>query len=167
LSVDREDEARAILHQAADDQFARIPLDWAWMTTVVGFAVLAVELEDATSAAELYPVLEPYAGEVAFSGATSQGPISAYLGKLASILGHHDDADAHLRRALDVALAFGWRYHQATTLVALSRSQQRRTGTLGEDATQWLDDAEAIAAECGLSGVLAQIAEVRSQPSRR
>jgi DNA-binding SARP family transcriptional activator len=167
LSVDREDEARAILHQAADDQFARIPLDWAWMTTVVGFAVLAVELEDATSAAELYPVLEPYAGEVAFSGATSQGPISAYLGKLASILGHHDDADAHLRRALDVALAFGWRYHQATTLVALSRSQQRRTGTLGEDATQWLDEAEAIAAECGLSGVLAQIAEVRSQPSRR
>jgi hypothetical protein len=163
LSVDREDEARAILHQGADERFERIPVDYTWMTTVIGYAVLAVELQDAASAAELYPILEPYAGEVAFSGVTSQGPISAYLGKLASLLGRHDDADAYLHRALDVTLAFGWRYHEATTLVALARSQHRRTGTLDGDAVQWLDDAEAIATERGLDGVLTQVAAVRAR----
>ena len=134
LSVDREDEARAILREGADDGFAAIPVDYAWMTTVIGYAVLTVELEDAEIAAQLYPILEPFGNEVAFSGATSQGPISAYLGKLASVMGRHDEADDHLRQALDVARSFGWKYHEATTLVALARSQKRRTGALGAAA---------------------------------
>jgi hypothetical protein len=162
LSVDREDEAQAILRQGVDDQFTRVPVDWLWMTTVTGYAVLAVELQDVEAATQLYPILEPFAGEVAFSGVTSQGPISAYLGKLASVMSRHDDADAYLRRALDVTLAFGWRYHQATTLVALARSQQRRTGKLGTDAEQWLDEAAAIAAERRLHGVMAQVTAVRA-----
>jgi hypothetical protein len=133
------------------------------MTSVIGYAVLAVELQDADVAAQLFPILEPFADEVAFSGATSQGPISAYLGKLASVMGRHDEADAHLHRALDTTLAFGWRYHQATTLVALARSQQRRTGALDADARRWLDEAAAIAAACELIGVTAQAASVRGE----
>jgi DNA-binding SARP family transcriptional activator len=161
LSVDRTDDAREILAEGSDEAFAHLPVDWTWMTTVIGYAVLAVELEDAEVASQLYPILEPFADEVAFSGATSQGPISAYLGKLASVMGRHDDAEAHLRAALDVTLAFGWRYHQATTLVALARSQHRRTGRVDADAAQWLDEAAAIAAECELPGVEAQVAAVR------
>ena len=163
LEVGREVEAREILRSAADSNFAAIPLDWVWMTTITGYAVLAVELQDQGAAADLYPLLEPFADEVAFSGATSQGPISAYLGKLASVLGDHDSADAHLHHALEVARSFGWRYHEATTLVALARSQQRRTGALAPDANQWLDDAETIAAECALQVVLAQIAALRRE----
>jgi DNA-binding SARP family transcriptional activator len=163
LSVGREDESRAILHQGADDEFTCIAVDWTWMTSVIGYAVLAVELQDADVAAQLFPILEPFADEVAFSGATSQGPISAYLGKLASVMGRHDEADAHLHRALDTTLAFGWRYHQATTLVALARSQQRRTGALDADARRWLDEAAAIAAACELIGVTAQAASVRGE----
>ena len=41
--------------------------------------------------------------EVAFNGASSQGPIAAYLGKLASLQDRHDVADRHLHRALDLA----------------------------------------------------------------
>jgi tetratricopeptide (TPR) repeat protein len=161
LEVGRESEARTILQEAAEDHFASVPVDWIWMTTITGYAVLAVELEDVGAAADLYPLLEPFGAEVAFSGATSQGPLSAYLGKLASVLGEHDVADAHLRHALEVARAFGWRYHEATTLVALARSRRRRAGALDADAKQWLDDAEAIATACGLQVVLAQITALR------
>ncbi len=104
------------------------------MTTVIGYAVLAIGLEDAAIAAELYAILEPFGDEVAFSGATSQGPVSAYLGKLASVTAHHEDADAHLLRALEITRAFGWEYHEATTLVALALSQRRRTGSLDDEA---------------------------------
>lgn len=162
LSVDREDEARAILRAGADDGFVAIPVDYAWMTTVIGYAVLTVDLEDAEIAAQLYPILEPFGDEVAFSGATSQGPIRAYLGKLASVMGRHDQADDHLRRALDVARSFGWKYHEATTLVALARSQQRRSNQLNAEAEQWLDEAAEIAVARALHGVHAQIDLVRA-----
>jgi len=43
-------------------------------------------------------------------------------------MGWHDSADAYLHKALEVNLECGWRYHEATTLVALALSQKRRVG---------------------------------------
>ena len=122
------------------------------MTTTVGYAVLAVELQDEAAAALLVPILEPFAEEVAFNGATSQGPIAAYLGKLASLLGRHDVADRYLRAALDTTVAFGWEYHRATTLIALARSRIRRTGQLDTEARSFLTQADAICSAQGLRG---------------
>jgi DNA-binding SARP family transcriptional activator/tetratricopeptide (TPR) repeat protein len=158
----RIDDARAVLDQGAQDGFSQIPLDYLWVTTVIGYAVLTIELEDTTLAAQLFAMLEPIGDEVAFSGATSQGPISAYLGKLASLMGRHDAADTYLQQALETARSFGWKYHEATTLVALARSRQRRTGSLDDDSNAWLDAAEAIATDRGLLGVTAQIAAART-----
>jgi DNA-binding SARP family transcriptional activator/tetratricopeptide (TPR) repeat protein len=159
--VGREAEARAVLEQGAADGFTNLPLDYLWMTSVVGYAVLAVDLLDRAAAAELYPILEPFGDQVAFNGATSQGYIGAYLGKLASLTGQHDLADAHLQRALEVNVSFGWRYHEATTLVALALSQRRRTGTLDEQGRAWLDRAGAIAAACGSAAVATQVERTR------
>ena len=156
--VGREADARAVLDEGAVAGFGKLPLDYLWMTSVVGYAVLAIELHDRSAAAELYPILEPFGDQVAFNGATSQGYIGAYLGKLASLLGKHDLADAHLQGALDVNVSFGWRYHEATTLVALAVSQQRRTGTLDATGQAWLDRAATIAAECGSVTVAEQVA---------
>jgi len=161
-AVGRTDEAAEVLAAGASAGFAHVPADYFWMTTIIGYAVLAIELEAPEMAAELYPILEPHAREVAFNGATSQGHIGAYLGKLASLVDQHDLADEHLHRALDVNLAFGWEYHEATTLVALARSRVRRTGALDEAASAGLDRAEAIAEERGLVLVAAQVAGLRA-----
>src|SRR6478672_5950366 len=61
-----------------------------------------------------------------------------------SRLGRHDEADAHLQRALDVTCRFGWQYHRATTLVALALSRRRRAGALDDESEAWLDAAAAI-----------------------
>jgi DNA-binding SARP family transcriptional activator len=148
----REDTARAILAEAQAAGFADIPRDMFWMTSIIGCAVVTVELGDVEAAAALFPIIEPFAAEVAFNGGSSQGPISAYLGKLASLLGRHDDADAYLRAALDTAVAFGWEYHRATTLIALAQSRLRRTGALDADARAWLAEAEAICRARSLHG---------------
>lgn len=158
----RADEAMEVLAAGAAAGFAALPADYIWMTTVIGYTVLAIELLVPDAAAELYPILEPYGEEVAFNGATSQGHIGAYLGKLASLLGRHDLADAHLERALEVNLAFGWEYHEATTLVALARSRVRRTGALDEAAMLRLDRASAIAEERGLALVRTDVANLRA-----
>jgi hypothetical protein len=99
---------------------------------------------------------------VAFSGVTSQGPISAYLGKLASLLGRHDDADRYLGAALDTAVAFGWEYHRATTLIALAKSRLRRTGVLDIEAHAWLNQADAICEAHGLRGWAKEISGLRA-----
>jgi len=149
-AVGNEDTARDILAEGTGAAFTDVPADMFWMTSIIGYAVLAVELEDEDAAALLLPIIEPFAAEVAFSGATSQGPIAAYLGKLASLLGRHDVADEHLRAALATSVAFGWEYHRATTLIALAQSRLRRTGALDADARAILTEADAICRARGL-----------------
>jgi hypothetical protein len=158
---DRPDEARAILRQGVEAGLSGIAVDYFWITTVIGYAVLAIELGDASAAAELYPMLVPFGGEVAFNGATSQGPISAYLGKLSSLLARHDDADGHLQTALATTKAFGWQYHQATTLVGLALSRRRRSGCLDSEAHASLDEAGVIAVDRALPNIRDQVESVR------
>jgi DNA-binding SARP family transcriptional activator len=157
----RRDDGLAVLLDGLAQGFDSIPIDWPWMTSVIGYAVLAIELEHLGAAAALRPIIEPFADQVAFTGGTSQGHVGAYVGKLASLLGDHDVADAHLFRSLEINVAFGWKYHEATTLVALAVSQYRRTGTLDTEGAAWLDDAAAIAAERGLGMVTAQVERLR------
>ncbi|MFI9008063.1 BTAD domain-containing putative transcriptional regulator [Actinosynnema sp. NPDC053489] len=71
-------------------------------------AVLAVEAGDRATAALLYDRLLPAAGELAGgSGLVAFGPVDRYLAALADLLGHHDRAAGHRRRAEGVAAALG------------------------------------------------------------
>lgn len=153
----RPEEAQRILDAGARDNFVSVPNDYLWKTTTIGFAILAIELGDVGAASLLYPILEPFGREVSFNSVTSQGCIAAYLGKLASLLGYHDLADAHLDAALGIANTFGWEYHRATTLVALTVSRIRRLGALDDEAKAWLAEASAICEQCGLASVAAQV----------
>ncbi len=161
-AVGRTDIAREVLAEGVDGGFADVPRGMLWMTSVIGGAVLAIELDDTDAAARLFPIIEPFAEEVAYSGATSQGPVAAYLGKLASLLGRHDDADRYLQDALAIAVAFGWEYHRATTLIALAQSRVRRLGSLDDEAAAWLDEADALCGEHGFRSWAAQIETLRS-----
>ena len=160
-AVGDEDTARTVLAEGRSATFTDVPADVFWMTSTIGYAVLAIELQDEDAAALLFPIIRPFAAEVAFNGATSQGPIAAYLGKLASLLGHHDAADGYLRAALDTAAAFGWEYHRATTLIALAQSRVRRTGALDTDAHAFLTEADAICSARGLRGWAKHIEALR------
>ena len=157
VAVDRADAARAILHEGMESGFARLAVDNFWMTSVIAYVIIALELDDRDAAAELLPLLEPHATEVSFNGVTSQGPVAAYAGKLASLLGRHDEAEGHLRAALVTATAFGWTYHRATTLLALAQARHRRLGTLDEEGRSWLAEASELCRAHGFRNWIGQI----------
>lgn len=151
-AVGREDEARAVLEAGLADGFAAVPADLLWLTSIIGYAVLATELGHRAAAAPLLALITPHASEVAFNGSTSQGPVAAYLGKLALLLGDHDAAEGHLRAALALADEFGWTYHRATTLFALADARHRRDGRLDGEARELLAEAGAICHATGMRG---------------
>ncbi|MDQ1455768.1 MAG: hypothetical protein QOH28_1388 [Actinomycetota bacterium] len=143
-AVGRDDVARDILSEGLSTRFSEISVDNVWITSVIGYAVLAIDLGDAEAAAHLLPLIEPFATEVAFNGATSQGPVAAYAGKLASLLGKHEVAEEYLLAALDTATAFGWKYHRATTLFALAQARYRMNGKLDRECEAWLGEASDL-----------------------
>jgi hypothetical protein len=128
-----------------------------WMTSMLGYAILAIELEDLDAAAQLLAIIEPHAGEVA----TNLGPVAAYAGRLASLLGRHDIAERHLSAAVQIVDAFGWDYHRATTRIFLVACRQQRLGELDDRALASLEEAERICSAHGLSRLLASIDEIR------
>jgi hypothetical protein len=153
----RTGEARQVLRSGLDAGFDAIPEDNVWTTTVIGYAVLAIELADVQAARRLLTVLQPMAGDVAFNGVTSQGPIAAYVGKLASLVGLHQEASEFLLTALGQASAFGWTYHRATTLLALAEAHQRWLGRVDDEIRGWLDEAALLCRIHGFRGWLQRI----------
>ncbi|MGI8506854.1 MAG: ATP-binding protein [Solirubrobacteraceae bacterium] len=149
--------ASDLLDAAMATGFLGVPPDVMWMTSMLGYAILAIELEDLDAAAQLLAIIEPHAGEVA----TNLGPVAAYAGRLASLLGRHDLAEQHLSRALEIVDAFGWDYHRATTLSFLAVCRRQRLGELDARAHASLDEAQHICATHGLSRLLATIDEIR------
>ena len=156
-AVGRAEVSHEILHEGMASGFAHLPFDNFWMTSVIAYAIIAIELDDLEAAAELLPVIEPHAAEISFNGVTSQGPVAAYVGKLASLLGRHDEAERHLRAALATATAFGWTYHRATTLFALAQARHRRIGDLDEEGRTWLAEASELCRDYGFRHWICQI----------
>ena len=101
----RDDVAFIILREGLATRFQRDIRRQRLMTSVIGYAVLAIDLGDADAAAYLRPIIEPFSADVAFNGVTSQGPVATYVGRLASLLGDHDVAEEQLLAALDTATA--------------------------------------------------------------
>ncbi len=163
-AIGRVEVAREILSEGLANRFSEISVDNMWMTSVIGYAVLAVELGDAETAAYLLPLIEPFSDEVAFNGVTSQGPVAAYVGKLASLLGEHDVAEERLRLALDIATSFGWMYHRATTLFALAQARYRRNGSLDSESEAWLTEASELCRARGFRNWIPQIDALAAAP---
>jgi DNA-binding SARP family transcriptional activator/tetratricopeptide (TPR) repeat protein len=165
LAVGHADAAREILYEGLESGFVELGVNNFWMTSVIAYVIIAIELDDRDAAAQLLPVIEPYASVISFNGATSQGPVSAYAGKLASLLGRHDEAEGHLRAALATATAFGWTYHRATTLFALAQARHRRPGGLDEEGRSWLSESSELCRAHGFQSWIAQIDDLAaSQP---
>ena len=149
--------ASDLLDAAMATGFRGVPADVMWMTSMLGYAILAIELSDLDAAAQLLAIIEPYAGEIA----TNLGPVAAYAGRLASLLGHHDLAERHLSSALEIVETFGWDYHRASVLIVLAGCRRRRLGELDTQAHAALDEAARICTAHGLPKLLATIDEMR------
>ncbi len=162
LEVGQTAAPRALLHEALDRGIDAIPHDLIRSTTLLGYSILALDLADVAAAEALLPAIEPFVEEVSYNGVTSQGPVAAYVGKLLTLVGLHDEAEARLLQALRLTEAFGWEYHRASTLVALAQNRVAAAGTLDRAAERWLAGAEDLCEVHGLASWARRAAELRS-----
>ncbi len=100
LTGNRAEAAGRLAKQLAQERVR----DSEWLPETVQLAMVAITLEDPGAAEPLYRALQPYAGMFAIEGilAGTWGSVDGQLGRLAGLLGRHEDARAHLARAREL-----------------------------------------------------------------
>jgi tetratricopeptide (TPR) repeat protein len=143
----------------AEDGFAAIPRDGIWNIAMWTLANAASRLDDRDLAAQVYDQLLPLAdNSVALGASMYLGPVRTSLGMLAAVLGRTEDAAAHFGAAIERLRELGARPFLAYALAAYALASQR-TGDADRIgvATAMASEAAAMAAELGMSGVLADL----------
>jgi DNA-binding SARP family transcriptional activator len=156
-------EARVELDALAADSFGRLPFDEEWVVSLCLLAETAASLGDNDSAATLSELLLPYAERVAISyPEISLGPVSRFLGLLASATGRWDDAVRHFRAALQLSSRIGARPSLARTQEDYARMLLER-GQPGDvaRACELIDEALAAYRELGMDSRAATVSGLR------
>jgi hypothetical protein len=97
----RGDEAAAIVANAATDRFEHVPWDSNRTSALALYADAAAQAAVVDAAAVLYELIEPWADQIVWSGASTYGHARTYLGLLAAALGRHELADEHSKLACE------------------------------------------------------------------
>jgi eukaryotic-like serine/threonine-protein kinase len=144
----RPDEARVEFDRLAEADFRLVQRDWNWIPSMFVLADVCADLGKAENAEILYRQLSPYASRNAMLGNVyTYGSVAFALGRLASVLGLHDDAEAHFEAALAAnrrIRAAVWlghtQYELAKALLRRGEDGSRaRTGELVTAARQTAD----------------------------
>lgn len=116
--------ARAEFERLAQDGFAHIPCDIVWVSSLAFLAHVCAFLRDGARAATLYQLLLPSAGQnvVIVGTALYSGPVSHYLGLLATTMGHWEEASQHFQDALEMASCMGARPFIGRTQLEYART---------------------------------------------
>ncbi len=135
----RPREARAVLDELLARDLAREHLDAEWLFSVSLLSNAGASAEDADVATAVYELLVPY--EALYAEAPLEGTFGAVgrgLGVLATSLGRHDDAERHLRTAIETERRMGalpWLAHAQHDLASLLIA---RAGTGDEEQARVL-----------------------------
>ncbi|MEO8696748.1 MAG: BTAD domain-containing putative transcriptional regulator [Acidimicrobiales bacterium] len=161
VGLGEHDEPRAVLRDAIARGFETLPHNLVRSTVLLGYAALALELDDHDAAEALLPEVAGLEEKVSFNGVTGQGPVAAYTGMLLSLLGRHAEAEAHLLDALATADAFGWDYYRAAILLALALDRHR-ADDVDTTAEDWLAQADALCDGQDLAHLRRSLAALRT-----
>jgi hypothetical protein len=161
----RAAEMQREIDALAADGFAALPRDTTWLTTMYLLAGICSRRRDARRAAELYDLLEQFAGRIAVGWPllVMMGSVDERLGMLATVLERYDAAEQHFANALAIAermRGLPWqadiRHQWARMLIQRERRGDR------ERARALLDEAEAIAQTLGMTLLIDWITALRS-----
>jgi tetratricopeptide (TPR) repeat protein len=151
--LERGDERRALelLQASASDGFASLPRDLIWLFGLTAFADVAAQLRAEGPARQLYALLVPYHDQYPFMAAACQeSPVATYLGGLAGVLGHYDEAEAYFAEAVDINARGSMVYAAALNDLAWARMlRARRASGDQESALTLLARSSSAAATKG------------------
>jgi len=158
--LDMRDQCRAEFDALAWDKAPPVPRDVSTTTIALFAAEVCAYLGDATRAAQLYPMLAPYAGAIPMSdfGGPCLGAADRLLGKLAGVLQRWDGAERHFEAALELNRDSGARVWLAHTRFdyAAMLCRRGRSGDL-EQARALLEPARSESAALGMAALVRRI----------
>jgi len=138
------DAARDVFSVDAESDFDTFPYDQVWLSCMALYGEAAIALHDRHAATVLYERLSPFADLFAASGPIYYGITHRPLGRLAHFLGHDQDAERHLRVALNVNRQRDARYWLARTALDLAEMLADRHDAAAE-ITALTDEALGLA----------------------
>jgi hypothetical protein len=97
--VGRHTEAASIVERAARDRFASVARDHTYKTVLALYGDAAAQANLPGPASILYDLIEPWAEQMVWNGATGFGHARMWLGLLAATIGRVGLADEHLAYA--------------------------------------------------------------------
>jgi DNA-binding SARP family transcriptional activator len=150
LAAGRMDDARAVFEGMVGTDRVHLRDNQMFLPAACFLAEAAHALDDRQRAQVLRQALEPYVGRVAVSGlgGVAIGPVSCYVGLMAFMNGDLDDAERHLRAAIEQNVRMGTRPHEARARRDLSWVLAARGDADGAAAEA--ARAAQIAAEIGM-----------------
>jgi tetratricopeptide (TPR) repeat protein len=159
LDLGREREARFDFERLFCDQKRWLPRDAMFLTRGALMAELCAELGDAKRAAELYSMLIPYGSYFAVMGhGLVLGPVSMYLGILATTLGQLGLSRQHLEDALWLNRRAGLRTWNAYAHYYLGRCLLAgENSSMKADANRFIQEAKAEAETLGLARLIKKV----------
>jgi tetratricopeptide (TPR) repeat protein len=151
------EEARTELDRLAGDEFAILPRDSLWQTSLVYLAEVCDYLQDKDRAATLYRLLLPYAEQTVVVGnvVVCLGATSRFLGQLAATLDDWDEAERHFVHALELNTRMDAAPWLAHTRYQYARMLKRRG--MDEDSArvdELLKQSLTVAQNLGMQGLL-------------
>jgi class 3 adenylate cyclase/tetratricopeptide (TPR) repeat protein len=118
LRAGRRAEAIDVVAADIADGFTSVPFDRLWSASMARFAEGIALLDLREPAQKLYDLIAPFADQLPTTHTNTYEVFHFGLGRLAALLGRHDDAEAHLARAHRIHEAMPAPYFLARTRVA-------------------------------------------------
>jgi class 3 adenylate cyclase len=156
----RTAEGAAIVHEAARDRFDHVPWDQMRLSALALYADAASHGGVRDAAAVLYELLEPWADEVVWNGASAYGHVSTYLALSAATVGWDERADEHFALACDLQEKTGMLLWAARAHLGWAEALASRGKT--EHAQAEAARALALAAEHGYRAIELRAASLAS-----
>ena len=159
----RTDEARDLLDELAAVDFD-VPEDVTWLTTMVSYSDAAIQCGDPRYAAPLFDRLAPW-GDLwsTTMGPTVEGPVSLFLGGLASVLRRYDQADAYFAQSAASSERADAKYFGARTNLLWGKMLADRRGTGDIEKAQDLLTKAHLSGAANGYGTVARRAETALQ----
>jgi len=132
-----------------------------WLGAMAALAVAASAAGDREAAGALYPALAPYRGRLVIQGGANAvaGPVSHYLGLLATVLGRQDEAVDLFSEAAALAGQIGGLPSLAHARAGLAGALAARNGPGDlEAAEEHRRQARSVAERLGMTVLLAALA---------
>lgn len=120
VEAGERERAAAVLAADAAERFQGIPVDLGWPSAMVTYAHVAADVGDVEAARTLRALLSGLSGQVAYTGMSVWGPVDWALGRLAALLGDHEEARELLGGVAQRAERDGARLWQARALYSLA-----------------------------------------------